>query len=156
MIRRAVKEDIPQIENLLYQIQKIHSDKRPDIFREGQKKYTAEELEMLLYDENRPIFVHEGKKNAIDGYVFCIYKITKDHKSLCDRKVIYIDDLCVDENNRGNYIGTKLYKYVVALAEENDFDSIVLNVWNGNEDAMRFYRSCGMKPLKTMLEQKLK
>jgi len=38
MIRRAVKEDIPQIENLLYQIQKIHSDKRPDIFRQGQKK----------------------------------------------------------------------------------------------------------------------
>ena len=52
-IRTAVNSDIPQIETLLYQVQKVHSDKRPDLFTAGSKKYTAEELEDLMKDETR-------------------------------------------------------------------------------------------------------
>ena len=51
MIRRAKKEDIFEIERLLYQVQKVHADIRPDIFRHGQKKYTTEEL--YLSDNQR-------------------------------------------------------------------------------------------------------
>ena len=40
-IRKAEKKDIPQIEELLYQVAKVHADARPDLFRAGQKKYTA-------------------------------------------------------------------------------------------------------------------
>ena len=64
MIRRAKQEDIPQIERLLYQVQKIHADIRPDIFRHGQKKYTAEELENLLQDDiNCDIIKHNKLKS---------------------------------------------------------------------------------------------
>ena len=40
-IRRAEEKDIPQIEELLYQVHKVHSDKRPDLFIPGSKKYTT-------------------------------------------------------------------------------------------------------------------
>lgn len=43
-IRFAVKNDIEQIDNLLYQVHKIHADARPDLFIQGEKKYTDEEL----------------------------------------------------------------------------------------------------------------
>ena len=46
-IRKAEKKDIPQIETLLFQVAKVHSDGRPDLFQSGQKKYTTEELEEL-------------------------------------------------------------------------------------------------------------
>ena len=46
-IRRAVVKDINRIEELLYQVHKVHSDERPDIFKEGMKKYTKEELEEM-------------------------------------------------------------------------------------------------------------
>lgn len=36
-IRRAEEKDIPQIEELLYQVHKVHSDKRPDLFIPGSK-----------------------------------------------------------------------------------------------------------------------
>lgn len=156
MIRRAKKEDIFEIERLLYQVQKVHADIRPDIFRHGQKKYTTEELEDLLQNDNRPIFVYENAQYRIDGYIFCIYQIIKDSRSLYDRKVLYIDDLCVDKDKRGNHIGTKLYEYVVNLAKEKHFDSITLNVWNGNDTAYQFYEKCGLQPLKIMMEQKIK
>ena len=43
-IRRAEEKDILQIEELLYQVHKVHSDKRPDLFIPGSKKYTTNEL----------------------------------------------------------------------------------------------------------------
>ncbi len=109
-----------------------------------------------MQDNSRPIFVHENDKYKVDGYIFCVYQITKDSRSLYDRKVLYIDDLCVDERCRGNSVGTQLYEYAVKLAKENHFDSITLNVWNGNDIACRFYEKCGLQPLKMMLEQKIK
>lgn len=36
-IRKAEKKDIPQIETLLYQVAKVHSDGRPDLFQAGKK-----------------------------------------------------------------------------------------------------------------------
>lgn len=32
---------------------------------------------------------------------------------------------------------------------------ITLNVWSLNEEAQRFYEKCGLKPLKTVMEQVL-
>lgn len=43
-IRRAKKEDIPQIEELLYQVHKVHSDGRPDLFKAGEKSIQQKNL----------------------------------------------------------------------------------------------------------------
>ena len=50
-IRRAEEKDILQIEELLYQVHKVHSDKRPDLFIPGSKKYTTNELKEILADD---------------------------------------------------------------------------------------------------------
>ena len=72
-IRKAEKKDIPQIETLLYQVAKVHSDGRPDLFQAGTKKYTSEELNELLEDYIRPIYVAE-EEGKILGYAFCIFQ----------------------------------------------------------------------------------
>lgn len=38
IIRRAAKGDMKRIDELLFQVHKVHSDARPDIFRKGAKK----------------------------------------------------------------------------------------------------------------------
>ena len=58
-IRRAKFKDIPQLDRLLFEVHKIHSDIRPDLFTVGEKKYTDEELERIIVDEQKPIFVAE-------------------------------------------------------------------------------------------------
>lgn len=47
-IRRAKFKDIPQLDKLLFEVHKIHSDIRPDLFTVGEKKYTDEELEQII------------------------------------------------------------------------------------------------------------
>lgn len=90
------------------------------------------------------------------GYVFCVYQITEETESVYYRKVLYIDDLCIDAQYRRRHIGEKLYDFAVKTARENGCDSVTLNVWDVNPSAEAFYRKMGMRPLKTYMETCLK
>ncbi len=154
-IRRAEIRDTCKINALLYQVQKVHSDARPDIFRPGAKKYSSEELSEIIPDEGRPVFVATDETDTVLGYAFCIFETVKDSANLTDRKTLYIDDLCVDESVRGKRIGSALYEYVLNFAKETGCHNITLNVWNLNRSAMRFYEKCGLSPLKVTMEKLL-
>jgi ribosomal protein S18 acetylase RimI-like enzyme len=154
-IRRATERDLPQINQLLYQVHRLHAEGRPDIFRLGNKKYTDGELKQILVNDQTPIFVATDETDTALGYAFCIYEETRGNPSLQDRKTLYIDDLCVDETLRGQHIGQSLYRYVLAEAERNDCAAVTLNVWCLNAGAMRFYEKCGMTPLKIVMEKPL-
>lgn len=154
MIRRAKKEDIDRLNDLLYQVQQLHADGRPDIFKSGAKKYTTRELEALIDDDEKPIFVYE-EDGFVMGYAFCIYQVTPESEQLCPRKVLYIDDLCVDETYRRKSIGKRLYEYVLDTARRTGCNSVTLNVWRVNPAAESFYQKMGMEPLKTCMEARL-
>ena len=154
-IRRATEKDIVGINKLLYQVHRIHAEGRPDIFRLGNKKYNDDELRAIIADDNAPIFVAVDDAENVLGYAFCIYQEVKDNASLCDRKTVYIDDLCVDATLRGQHIGTALYKHVLATSKQAGCQAVTLNVWCLNEGAMRFYEKLGMKPLKVVMEETL-
>lgn len=149
-IRRAEKKDIPQIETLLYQVAKVHAQKRPDLFKMGEKKYTTDELTVLVNEENRPIYVAE-EDGKILGYAFCVYQENQSNV-LTDIKTLYIDDLCVLEELRGKHIGTQLYNYVLDVARKNGCYNVTLNVWEGNDNAKKFYEKCGFQVQKTGME----
>ena len=66
---------------------------------------------------------------------------------------LYIDDLCVDKDCRGQHIGTELYRHVLDFAREKGCHNLTLNVWSCNPEAMRFYERCGLTPQKVCMEQ---
>ena len=86
------------------------------------------------------------------GYAFCVYQQYVNNNILTDVKTLYIDDLCVDEDLRGQHVGKQLYDYVIAFAKEREFYNVTLNVWSCNEGAMKFYEKCGLKPQKIGME----
>ena len=150
-IRFAEIRDIPGMIELLKQVGEVHHQIRPDLFRSGAQKYNEADLEELLKDADRPIFIAD-MDGTVAGYCFCILQITENNPVLCDRKVLYIDDLCVEETCRGRHIGRDLYEYVLAYAKEAGCYNVTLNVWSCNESAMKFYESLGLKPQKVGME----
>lgn len=151
IIRFANENDIPQMIDLLLQVGQVHHEIRPDLFRAGAQKYDEAALKRLLADEKRPILCGEvdGK---MAGYAFCILQETKNDPVLCDRKTLYIDDLCVDEKVRGAGVAPAIYQGVLDYAREIGCDAVTLNVWCGNDRAMHFYEKCGLKPQKIGME----
>lgn len=152
MIRFAVDRDIPKMMDLLSQVCLVHHNGRPDIFKIGTK-YSAEQLTELLRDDTRPILVAVDDNDNVMGYCFCIFQQHVDDNVLTDIKTLYIDDLCVDENLRGQHIGKQLYDAAVKLAKENDCYNLTLNVWSCNPSALRFYEKQGLVPQKTYMEK---
>ena len=150
MIRKARKEDIQGIIALLHQVNMVHHKIRPDLFKPHTTKYNEHELEAMLNDDSKPIFVFVD--NMVLGYAFCQLSEVVNHQLLEDIKTLYIDDICVDENARGKHVGKALYEYVRDYAKSIGCNNITLNVWEGNEPALHFYRSMGMQVQKTTME----
>ena len=153
-IRRAEIRDIPGMIALLQQVGDVHHTIRPDIFRAGAQKYDEAALELLLQDENMPIFVADDG-GFVAGYCFCQIRAYAGSSVLTDRKELYIDDLCVDENRRGQHVGRVLYDHATHFAKEIGCEFLTLNVWCGNDNAMKFYEKAGMNPRSITMEKKL-
>ena len=150
-IRLANTGDIPGMIELLKQVGEVHHRIRPDLFRAGAQKYSAADLAELLQDAGRPIFVGVEDGRML-GYCFCILEEIQDDPVLCDAKSLYIDDLCVEETIRGKHVGSRLYDHVCGYAKSVGCRSVTLNVWCGNDSAMKFYESRGMRPRKIYME----
>jgi ribosomal protein S18 acetylase RimI-like enzyme len=150
MVRKADTNDIGRIIDLLRQVDMVHHEIRPDLFKPDTTKYSEQELEALLRDDSKPIFVYDDGK--VLGHAFCQITEVRDHVLLQDAKTLYIDDICVDEAARGKHVGKALYEYVREYAKSVGCYNITLNVWEGNGPALSFYRSMGMKVQKTGME----
>lgn len=150
-IRFAKPQDVSGILALLRQVGEVHHQGRPDIFRSGAQKYGASQVLQMLDGTDTPIFVAvEGDK--VLGYGFCMLKEHRQDPVLADHVSLYIDDLCVDENCRGQHVGSKLYHTICDYARQRHCYSVTLNVWSCNEPAVRFYEAMGMKPQKIGME----
>ena len=153
MIRKAKKDDIKRIIELLHHVNMVHHVIRPDLFRPHTTKYNEQELEAMLNDESKPVFVFDD--GEVQGYAFCQVSEIRNNQLLEDIKTLYIDDICVDENARGKHVGKALYEYVRDYAKSIGCNNITLNVWEGNKPALHFYRNMGMQVQKTTMEVRL-
>ncbi len=150
-IRLAQMEDIQDINSLLYQVAAVHHNGRPDLFKAGAKKYNDEELADIIDNKDTPIFVAESEGRVV-GYCFCVISQIQSHV-LTNIKTLYIDDLCVDENVRGQKIGQRLYAFVREYAKHEGCYNITLNVWSCNPLAQHFYEKLGLVPQKVGMEE---
>ena len=152
-IRRAEQKDIARLLELLQQVNMVHHNGRPDLFKEPATKYTREQLAAVLENENTPVFVSVNETDVTEGYAFCQLKQMKNDTILTDIKTLYLDDLCVDEKIRGRHIGKELLDYVTEFAKNVGCYNVTLNVWSCNEAALRFYEKCGLVPQKIGMEK---
>ena len=151
-IRRAENKDTGRLIELLRDVLEVHAAIRPDIFVTGTTKYSVPELEEIISDDSKPIYVATDENDIVIGYCFC--QIINQPSSAClvPFKTLYIDDLCVDPGVRGGGVSTALFEYAKSEAVRLGCYNVTLNVWTGNERAEHFYEKMGMKPMKKYME----
>ena len=96
-VRRAKREDVPRILELLVQVDMVHHKGRPDLFKGPATKYNAEELATIIGDDRTPVFVCTDEEDTVIGHAFCIHEQIVGDAVRTDVKTLYIDDICVDE-----------------------------------------------------------
>ena len=150
-IRRAQEKDLGKVLELLSQVLEIHAAIRPDIFIPGTTKYTREELLDIFADDNRPVYVAVDASDSVIGYAFCQLKQQPFSNNMIQFSSLFIDDLCVDGEARGQNVGRALFEHVKDEARRMGCYEVTLNVWEGN-DARSFYEKMGMKVKESQME----
>lgn len=148
IIRESKEEDSLSVYNLLRIIADLHKNGRPDMFPDLVSKYTVDEVKERLSKSDNGVFVAE-KEGSVVGYVFC--DVIREGSV----NTLYIDDLCVDPSARKMGIARKLMDKTKEYAKEKNCAYLMLNVWEFNENAVRFYENYGFETRTRHMEIKL-
>ena len=62
-VRAAAESDIPRFAELLLQVEKVHYDGRPDLFRPDARKYSPEDMAAILRDASKPVFAAADERS---------------------------------------------------------------------------------------------
>ncbi|MBQ7637809.1 MAG: GNAT family N-acetyltransferase [Clostridia bacterium] len=150
-VRRAEEKDIPAVMELLKQVNLVHYEGRPDLFKPATK-YTEDELRRIIDNDQTPVFVCADENGRVLGHGFCVLQRPENTRLLKDILTLYIDDICVDEKARGMHVGKMIYEHITEYARQIGCYNVTLNVWSCNPGAIKFYESLGLTPYKIGME----
>ena len=142
MIREMNLNDYEDVRILVRQIHELHLSNRPDIYNDGES-FPKECFEKVLSDVNNLNYVYVENKKIV-GVLNATLQHTNPLPIIKPRTYYFIENLVVDKNHRRKGIAKKLFNYLTLKAKENNIDSIELNVWSFNTEAIKFYESMGM------------
>lgn len=155
MIRSAKEADFPEVFRIRRQVHQVHSNGRPDIFRDPADWDEFDHLLLLnLENDNFSVFVCEDD-GVITGYALVKFVTSGKICISQPRYYYYIEEFGVDEGKRHHGYGSELMYGIIDHAKEHKAASVTLNVWDFNENAENFYRNFGMTTMKTDLEIEL-
>lgn len=144
-IRLAEKTDMNVWSKLKQQIHSIHVDGAPKQFYKMSSDETIAQFQYFMDKDNFEIYMAQLENGIIAGYVVIMYSDNKAFSGAKMRKIIVVDEICVDEKCRHKGIGRALMQKIVDIAEEKDFDAVELSVWSFNTEAKDFYEKMGMQ-----------
>lgn len=151
MLELARPEDREAVNSLALQVHSMHVAWRPDIYEMVEEVYP--EARFMDAIKDRSLYVARVC-GAIAGYV--AVKIRNfDWSGVARRKVMLIDEICVDELCRGQGIGTEMMDEVRILARAFGCTDLQLNVNAHNDEAVGFYQKCGFMIQNISMQRKV-
>ncbi len=138
-IREATEEDIPVILDLLEQLaiyEKLEFKGTPESYR--RYGFGEEKIFDCLLVENTGEVGPPYLGIALYYYTFSTFEA---------KPTLWLEDIFVPEEYRGNGIGTALLKRLCRIAVEKDCGRVEWTVLDWNEPSRQFYFSLGAKAM---------
>lgn len=147
-VRRAQIEDYDAIEIIMKQVQQMHIEWRPDLYKMGSVVLPYEMYEAAVAEGT--FIVAEMNNNVVGFLAYELRHIENDNQ--VGRNVLFIDSMGVDEAFRGKGIGHLLFEYVKNLKQNRKIDKIELQVNAKNVRAREMYEKCGFAEKAIVME----
>lgn len=138
-IRNARLEEYKTVETIMKQVQQMHIDWRPDIYKYSETVLPLEIFEQAIKDKTFFVAEYEGN---IAGILFIIFRHIESPNQMI-RNVIFVDSMAVDEKYRGKGIGHAFFDFLKDLRNEKRYDGIELQINAKNKAAYEIYVNCG-------------
>lgn len=147
-IRYAMAEDYPFVESIMKEVQNLHIDWRPDIYKQSDPVLPFCEFTQLVEEHKLLVAVAD---NSIVGLLSFSYRHIESDKQ-GTRDILFISDFAVKETFRGHGIGTQMLDYMKEKAKNEQMDGLELQVNAKNIQAMHMYEKNGFTPKSINME----
>ena len=150
IVRLPRLQDYERVSQIMDQVQQLHVEWRPDVYKPASPLITMEMFEAILKDGNW--YVAEA-----DGVVVGILELMKRHvesPAQVTKDVLFISTMAIDEKYRGKGIGHLFFEKVKQLKQEKGYDTIELQVNAKNRLAYEMYRKYGFTEKSINMELK--
>ena len=150
IVRLPRLQDYERVSKIMDQVQRLHVEWRPDVYKPASPLITMDMFEAILEDENW--YVAEA-----DGVVVGVLELMKRHvesPAQVMKDVLFISTMAVDEKYRGKGIGHLFFEKVKRLKQEKGYDTIELQVNAKNRLAYEMYRKYGFTEKSINMELK--
>lgn len=151
-IREANKHDYAGIAQLTMEVYNLHLKNRPDVYLDIENPLSKEFFNDLLNSNTTKIFIVENADNKLLVAYSILQIMNTKNPIYIPKKYIYIDDFCVRSNLKRTGIGKLLFNHILNYAKLENAATLQLNVWEFNQDALKFYESMGMNTRSRMME----
>lgn len=138
-IRNARPDEYYTVEAIMKQVQQMHIDWRPDIY-----KYSETVLPLEVYEQavrEKTFFVAEYDE-TVAGILFIAYRHIES-PSQVTRNIIFVDSMAVDKKYRGKGIGHAFFDFLKDIKNQKGYNGIELQVNARNDAARKFYSDYG-------------
>ena len=143
-IREAISDDYTEVCKLIVEVHKLHLKSRPNVYLDINNPLEKEYFDGLLSSGNTKLFIVENDDNK-ELVAYSIIQIMNTKNPIyIPRTFAYIDDFCIKSKFKRTGIGRLLFNHIVEYAKAENATSLQLNVWEFNEDAIKFYETMGM------------
>ena len=151
MLQLARPEDRAEVNRLAQQVHILHIQWRPDIYEQTEELWPQDRFESAV--SQRQLFCAKIDE-AVTGYVLIKIRYY-DMPGHVKRKVLILDEICVDEVHRNQGIGTSMMIDVRAIANAFGCTDLQLGVYPQNNEALAFYQKCGFRIRSVDMHMKL-
>lgn len=136
--------DIQLLAEMNEEIQTLHYDLYPDVFKPYNFEMVEQAFEHFLKDSDSKAYV-AMENNEPAGYILFKLKDSIESAFKYAARAIYVDQIVVLENYRGAGIGEELMNKAYDFANQHEIDQIELDHWSMNLTARYFFDKHGFQ-----------
>lgn len=141
MLELAQPKDREAVDVLARQVHSLHLAWRPDLFAQADCLYPEDRF--LEAIRNRSLYVAK-LGGEVAGYAL-LPIVEIDVPAMTRRRIMKVEELCVEESCRGQGIGRAMMEDILALARAFRCRDVELQVYPQNQQALAFYQACGFQ-----------
>lgn len=153
IVRFARRDELDEVNRIRLQVNDVHVNGRPDIFRAGFCDELKNHVFEIFEAEDSDVIVALENEKVV-GFACVNHFMRPETPYSLARGMYRVEEFGVDENHRRKGIGKKLIEWIGEDARQKGFDRVDLDMWQFNESALKFYESIGFSTYRRYMEWK--
>lgn len=150
-VRPAAEADYDVLNALRRQVNELHVQGRPDIFRPGFGEELQQHLLNYLHSEANSALVAEAE-GRVAGFALVDFIHRPASPYNLPRDFYHIAEIGVDPAYQRKGVATALMVWMKQDARERGFGKIELDMWSFNRGALAFYEGLGFRTYRRYME----